>query len=223
VADGDNGMSATLDLIAGLPLTMSNGGSEHPPEIIAAGGIIGNALYVKTSSFCGTDPTFDIGPTSELSITGWFKNQATGSGSDPHHVDVNIAGQSSDSIFQFSVYPGSKFLYIFVESNSDFQDKTIAGGTPTGSGYQWIYAEFKEGLLTVQFDNAGTIHTTDAPVLLDTDVAAFNINGSSGIAEPGEKAYMDEWAIWPQALTSEQKAILFNAGAGCTWPVDLPL
>lgn len=210
-------MADFIDVITGLPLTPAGIGT----TIIS--GKVGSSLRQsqRVAFETAADVLLSFAPATEWTICGWVR-PVTHDVSTTSGFYIDLIGNDNGSEILVSFDFKNQTFYGLLDAVDGFvdelQDVPDAGISLVGGDWFFFLVEVRAGILGVQINN-GTLHTATTPAVWDTEATgSFVIQTALG-GGPSQTQDLDEVVIFKSALTDDQKAILFNSGAGTTWPL----
>jgi len=199
---------------AGVTWPDAHTGARHltpsPAPIIAPGKILSGASFTGTQKLTNNSPAFGFVAPFEMAV--WAK--ATALGVDRTVLAKNNAG-SVDGWDIVLTAAGTYALSFY--SSLLFQFARITSAVPIVVGQMNLIQVWLDGLLQyhIRINNVGEVTTGGfLPTAAPED---FTIGSSSDGTQPF-LGVIDEAALWTGNLTEADRAAIYNAGNGLTYP-----
>jgi hypothetical protein len=179
----------------------------------SATGKVGNAADFDGTNYLSTPNNATFSPTSHFTVTAWVRPETTPSG------DQGIAGVWQNSIGgrQWLLYLGNGDPALFVSVNGSSNTAVFYPITLAASTWYFFAAGYDGSNIFISV-NAGTLSTTSfVGPIWDSSTDLFYISTYDN-ATKFFTGRIDEIGLWHRALTPEEIAILYNGGAGTTFP-----
>lgn len=190
-------------------------------------GIVGNGVNLVRSSNQNLEvaDTSTLEPTGDFTISFWFKRGNVNNVTNGLVAKGNPITWGTTS--QYGIwFTGGNALTFTVSMGVSL--KTVTGATITDSNWHHVVATFAYGAststMTLYLDGAqtGTPNTAGSGTFINTS-GKFCIgahDAGNGNATNRFDGVMDAVGIWSRVLTSDERAYLYNSGAGRQHPFE---
>lgn len=190
----------------------------------SAAGIISNAAYFQSAStqYLGVAASTVISVGSyDFSFAGWVK--LIDKTAQHTIISQYDAADSKRSFFLLYNNTGDRFQFN-VSSNGIASASQAANtlGSPSTNTWYFVYAYYDQqaASIGISVNNGNVDSTSSANGVFKADTpmtVGGNYNGGSGIGSL-MNGYIDELGYWKRKLSARELAILYNSGAGRTYP-----
>lgn len=221
-------MALTDSIVAYWKLDESSGtrsdsvGSSHLTDYNTVGtatGRIGTAISYasgNTDKYLGCADNADLSMGDiDFTIAGWFKRtDSITVGMLANKWDWNIPSRE-----YFLEYNSADHCRFYIATAAQTQVGVVDSFDPTVGDWTFIvgWHDATANTINVQV-NARTLVSTAHSGGVHSGTATFTIGPYSVLSNYGVNIDIDEVGIWKRVLTSDERAALYNSGAGFTYP-----
>ena len=214
-----------LDEVSGT--RMDSAGTNHLSEnggtIASVAGVQGNGIFVNNAAgnqFLNhaSNPSLQMSGNTDFTIAAWVKIP-TGFNGSLVTKDSSVAN-SRDYTFDFSNNTGtSNTLRFYIKGGA-----TYIASAPLLQLTKWCFAvawyDSSNGQLHLRLNDIATYDSIAGITGTDVSNAEFRIGARQYIGvEDYATAYIDEVGLWKRKLTPAEMTLLYNGGAGNTYPL----
>ena len=220
--------SLLTDLVAYWALDETSGtrsdsvGSSHLTDYNSLGyatGLFGNAITHANGNSnkyvgCADNDALSMGDI-DFTVAGWFKaNGLNGTGQVVNKWDWNIPSRE----YLLDFHP-STYCRFYIATTGQSQVGVTDSFYPSTGVWTFIcgWHDSVGDTLNIQV-NARTVVSTAHSGGVNNGSAAFAIGPYSVPANYASDCAIDEVGIWKRVLTTDERAALYNSGAGVTYP-----
>jgi len=150
-----------------------------------------------------------MGNASSFSLSVWLKLTSTSSNQDI--VEMWDTGQRK---FYLMYYAGSTNLRYYTSNNGSASTYVTSGLTTISSGTWYNIIITSSGSdRRLYLNNADVTTGTSGVTIASTSTSSFTVGGAGVLG-----GTISELAYWTKVLSSDERASVYNSGAGITYP-----
>lgn len=217
------------DLVAYWKLDESSGtrydshGANHLTDyntVASATGRLGNCISYAVGNTdkyvgCADSDALSTGDI-DFTIAGWFKvTGANGQGQIANKWNWNTSNRE----YLLDVHP-STYCRFYIATTAQSQVGAVDSFFPSVGDWTWIcgWHDSVNNTVNVQVNGRTVVSTAHSGGVISGGTADFTIGPYSVLANYATEIDIDEVGLWKRVLTSDERAELYNSGAGKTYP-----